>query len=33
MIFICVQSKENSLDKHTYDDGKRVEYSPKWSNL
>ena len=26
MIYICVQSKINSLEEHTADDGSRVEY-------
>jgi quercetin dioxygenase-like cupin family protein len=30
MIYICVQSKENSLEEHTTDDGKRVECEPEW---
>ena len=30
MIYICVQSKENSLEEHTTDDGRRVEVKPKW---
>jgi mannose-6-phosphate isomerase-like protein (cupin superfamily) len=30
MIYICVQSKENSLEEHTTDDGRRVEIQPKW---
>jgi quercetin dioxygenase-like cupin family protein len=29
MIYICIQSKENSLEEHTTDDGTRVEYEPK----
>ena len=33
MIFICIQSKENSLDKYTYDDGKPVEHTPKWDTF
>ncbi|WP_295935830.1 cupin domain-containing protein [uncultured Alistipes sp.] len=31
MIYLCIQSKENSLDEHTYDDGTRVECEPLWS--
>ncbi|MDR1347168.1 MAG: cupin domain-containing protein, partial [Prevotellaceae bacterium] len=30
MIYICVQSKENSLEEHTTDDGERVVVEPKW---
>jgi mannose-6-phosphate isomerase-like protein (cupin superfamily) len=30
MIYICIQSKENSLEEHTTNDGKRIEYEPKW---
>ncbi|MDR0733701.1 MAG: cupin domain-containing protein [Dysgonamonadaceae bacterium] len=30
MIYICVQSKENSLKEHTTDDGKRIAVEPKW---
>jgi mannose-6-phosphate isomerase-like protein (cupin superfamily) len=30
MIYICVQSKENSLEEHTTDDGGRVGVEPKW---
>jgi mannose-6-phosphate isomerase-like protein (cupin superfamily) len=30
MIYICVQSKENSLEEHTTDDGERVKCVPKW---
>jgi mannose-6-phosphate isomerase-like protein (cupin superfamily) len=30
MIYICVQSKENSLEEHTTDDGRRIEIQPKW---
>jgi len=30
MIYICIQSKENSLEEHSTDDGKRIETSPKW---
>ena len=32
MVYICIQSKENSLEEHTTDDGKRIENSPKWGN-
>lgn len=30
MIYICIQSKQNSLEEHTTDDGKRVPIAPKW---
>jgi len=30
MIYICIQSKENSLKEHTSDDGQRVTFLPKW---
>ena len=30
MIFICIQSKENSLEEHSTDDGQRIAFSPKW---
>ena len=30
MIYICIQSKENSLEEHTSEDGKRVKNNPKW---
>lgn len=30
MLYICVQAKENSLEEHTTDDGKRVAVEPKW---
>ena len=30
MIYIVVQSKENSLEEHTTDDGERVSFEPKW---
>jgi mannose-6-phosphate isomerase-like protein (cupin superfamily) len=30
MIMICIQSKENSLEEYTTDDGQRVEFLPKW---
>jgi RimJ/RimL family protein N-acetyltransferase len=31
MIYICVQSKENSLEEHTTDDGERIAAEPKWN--
>ncbi len=30
MIYMVVQSKENSLEEYTTDDGKRVAFDPKW---
>lgn len=30
MIYIVIQSKEGSLEEHTFDDGARIAYSPKW---
>jgi mannose-6-phosphate isomerase-like protein (cupin superfamily) len=30
MVYICLQSKENSLEEHTVDDGGRVPVEPKW---
>lgn len=30
MIYICIQSKENSLEEHTTDDGKRTPVNPMW---
>ena len=33
MIFICIQSKENSLEEYSVDDGQRVTFLPKWKNL
>jgi hypothetical protein len=27
---MVVQSKENSLEEHTTDDGERVAFEPKW---
>jgi hypothetical protein len=30
MIYICVQSKENSLEEHTTEDGERVAVEPEW---
>ena len=33
MIYICIQSKENSLEEHTSDDGKRIETIAKWIGL
>jgi len=30
MIYMVVQSKENSLEEHTTDDGERRPFEPKW---
>lgn len=30
MVYICIQSKENSLEEYTTQDGKRVASTPKW---
>ncbi len=30
MTYMVVQSKENSLEEYTTDDGKRVSFEPKW---
>ncbi|MDN5041782.1 cupin domain-containing protein [Aliarcobacter butzleri] len=30
MIYIVIQSKENSLEEYTTDDGERVTFEPKW---
>lgn len=30
MIYMVVQSKENSLEEYTTDDGERVKFDPKW---
>jgi mannose-6-phosphate isomerase-like protein (cupin superfamily) len=30
MVYICIQSKQNSLEEHSTDDGKRVPLTPKW---
>jgi mannose-6-phosphate isomerase-like protein (cupin superfamily) len=32
MIFICIQSKENSLEEYSTDDGQRVICLPNWKN-
>lgn len=31
MIYMVIQSKENSLEEHTTEDGKRVTQEPKWN--
>jgi len=33
MIYIVVQSCENSLQQHTTNDGQRVQYERKWTQL
>lgn len=30
MVYICVQSKEGSLEEHSTDDGSRIACEPKW---
>ncbi len=30
MIYICIQSRENSLEEYSTDDGSRVEANPLW---
>jgi mannose-6-phosphate isomerase-like protein (cupin superfamily) len=30
MIYMVIQSKENSLEEHTTNDGERVAFNPKW---
>lgn len=30
MVYICIQTKENSLEEHTSEDGVRIPCSPKW---
>lgn len=30
MIYLVIQSKVNSLEEHTTDDGERVPFNPKW---
>lgn len=32
MIYICIQSRGNSLEEYSTDDGKRVECNPQWNN-
>jgi hypothetical protein len=32
MTYMVVQSKENSLEEYTTDDGERVAFEPKWKN-
>lgn len=33
LVYICVQSKQNSLEEHTSDDGERLPYEAKWPAL
>ncbi len=30
MVYICIQAKDHSLEKHTTEDGSRTSTSPKW---
>jgi len=30
MIYMCIQSKENSLEEYTTEDGVRLPFEPKW---
>ena len=30
MTYMVIQTKENSLEEHTTDDGKRTAFNPKW---
>jgi mannose-6-phosphate isomerase-like protein (cupin superfamily) len=30
LVYICIQAKENSLEEHTTEDGKRITSTPKW---
>ena len=32
MIYMVIQSKENSLEEYTTDDGERVSFEPKWKS-
>lgn len=32
MIYICIQSRENSLEEYSTADGRRVESNPQWNN-
>jgi mannose-6-phosphate isomerase-like protein (cupin superfamily) len=32
MIYMVIQSKENSLEEYTTDDGERVPFDPKWKS-
>jgi mannose-6-phosphate isomerase-like protein (cupin superfamily) len=33
MVYICIQSKEKSLEEHTTEDGERITVEPKWTKL
>jgi len=33
MVYICIQSKENSLEEYSSDDGSRVVVDPLWKTL
>jgi mannose-6-phosphate isomerase-like protein (cupin superfamily) len=33
MVYICIQSKEKSLEEHTAEDGRRTPVEPKWRTL
>jgi len=33
MVYICVQSKKDSLEEYTTDDGERLPYEAKWREL
>lgn len=33
MVYICIQSRENSLEEYSTDDGRRVESNALWNNL
>lgn len=33
MVYICIQSKANSLEEYSTDDGSRVEHNPQWNNI
>ncbi|MFT3740773.1 MAG: cupin domain-containing protein [Breznakibacter sp.] len=33
MVYVCIQSKENSLEEHTTDDGKRIAYDTLWKDF
>uniref|UniRef100_UPI003217CAB4 cupin domain-containing protein n=1 Tax=uncultured Draconibacterium sp. TaxID=1573823 RepID=UPI003217CAB4 len=30
MVYICIQSKENSLEEYSSNDGERLAHTPKW---
>ena len=32
MVYIVIQSKENSLEQYSTDDGTRVKFEPKWQD-